>query len=157
MDDGAFCVSQVVSGPAVEGVCGYGDTSQTLFPRMNVASVSAANPGRICGTCIQVRCLQVMPANQAPCSCCRAEQVLAAFYPYTLHFELTACQVCADAYDLLQKNCTTTRPFIVQVVDSCGSKCSPNELQLPVDTYTTSLAPSNFSQVLVQYRVVRHW
>lgn len=62
--DGVFCLSQVASGAAVQGVCGYGDTSQTLFPRMNVASVSAANPGRICGTCIQVRCLQVMAARR---------------------------------------------------------------------------------------------
>jgi hypothetical protein len=61
--ESVFCLSQVASGAAVEGVCGYGDTSQTLFPRLNVASVSAANPGRICGTCIQVRCLQVMPAE----------------------------------------------------------------------------------------------
>lgn len=82
-------------------------------------------------------------------------QVSADVQPYILHYELPTCKLRADALGLLQKNCTTTRPFIVQVVDSCGSKCSPNELQLPVDTYTTSLAPSNFSQVLVQYRVVR--
>ena len=55
------CMPQVASGPALKGVCGYGDMSQTLFPRMNVASVSAVNPGRICGSCIQIRCSQASP------------------------------------------------------------------------------------------------
>lgn len=54
----------------------------------------------------------------------------------------------------MQTNCTTNRPFIVQVVDSCGSKCTPNELQLPVETYTANLAPTTVEPVLVQYRVV---
>jgi hypothetical protein len=156
VDDGVLCMTQAASGPAVEGVCGYGDVSQTLFPRMNVASVSAVNPGRVCGSCIQIRCLQVWPSIPA-CSC-RTAQCANWCRLDALGLNITISKACVVTLALLipaQKNCTTTRPFIVQVVDNCGTGCSPNELQLPVETYTSSLVPANVSQVLVQYRVVR--
>lgn len=65
-----WLADQVASGATVEGTCGYGDMSQTLFPRMNVGAVSLVHPGAECGSCIQVRCLQVRRSHMSAQSLC---------------------------------------------------------------------------------------
>ena len=52
-----------------------------------------------------------------------------------------------------QANCTFTKAFTIQVTDSCLT-CSPNEFQIPVDLYASSLIPAAQQPVFIQYRQV---
>ncbi len=53
----------------------------------------------------------------------------------------------------VQANCTAIAPIVVQVVDSCPT-CSPNEVRLPADIYSSRLIPAAQQPVFIQYRLV---
>lgn len=53
----------------------------------------------------------------------------------------------------VQANCTAIAPIVVQVVDLCPT-CSPNEVRLPTDIYSSRLIPAAQQPVFIQYRLV---